>query len=92
MLAQEGELKLAEKRTRGYLFSTVLSLGIAAFALFSFRINLFGAYTSYLNGAAIIFGVTGLVDIGFYLFAKREYLKQKGISNNINGNSSLRAL
>jgi hypothetical protein len=87
---QDEELRLAEKRTKGYLFSIFLFLGIAAFALFSIRINAFDAYTSYLDGAAIIFGCTGLIDIGFYLFARREYLKQKSRSKiSTRGSSSI---
>jgi hypothetical protein len=88
MLDQDEELRLAEKRAKGYLFSIFLFLGIATFAFISTRINTLDAYTSYLNGATIIFGGTGLVDIGFYLFARREYLKQKNRSKISSRDSS----
>jgi len=88
MLDQEEELRLAEKRTKAYLFSIFLFLGIATFAFFSTKIDALDAYTSYLNGATIGFGCTGLVDIGFYLFARREYLKQKSRSKISTNDSS----
>jgi hypothetical protein len=77
MLDPKEELKLAEKRTQGYLFSIFLFLGIAVLVLIISRANLSSSYTSYLNAATVISGGVGLVDIGLYLFARREYLKQK---------------
>jgi len=86
MLDSKEELKLAEKRTKGYFFSIFLFLGIAVVALLASRANLFSSYTSYLNGATLISGGVGLVDIGFYLFARKEYLKQKDRTKNSFGN------
>ena len=88
MLDPEEELELAEKRTKAYLLSIFLFLGIAVFALISSRINLFGNYTKYASGASIISGGIGLVDIGFYLFSRREYLKLKNRTRNISRNST----
>ena len=77
LLSQEEELKLAEKRTKGYLFSIFLFLGVAIIALLFARINRFETYTSYLNGITIISGGVGLVDIGIYLLSRKLYLDLK---------------
>ena len=88
MLDQKEELKLAEKRTKAYFFSIFLFLGIAIFALLSARINIFDAYTSYLNGATIISGGIGLVDIGIYLFSRKMYIELKDRTKNMTQNST----
>lgn len=76
-MSHQEELKLAEKRTKVYLFSIFLFLGVAMVALLFARINRFEANTSYLNGATIISGGVGLVDIGIYLFSRKLYLDLK---------------
>jgi len=78
MYDEASELRLAEKRERGYLVQVLLFLVASVICFFALNSDFFGAGSSkLLSSGAILSGGVGLISIPMYFFARRDLNRRR---------------